>query len=88
MQTALNVVFKLLAGLGVLMALFGIGIEFLPGAHPGLNLPQGMLIVGSLLLSLAAFSSAAGGWAAAGLGSDAEALAAGIGRCRGDADCA
>ena len=55
MQTALNVVFKLLAGLGVLMALFGIGIEFLPGAHPGLNLPQALLIAGSLLVSLVAF---------------------------------
>ena len=55
MQTALNVIFKLLAGLGILMALLGIGIEFLPGAHPGLNLPQVLLIVGSLLLSLIAF---------------------------------
>ena len=55
MQPALNIVFKLLAGLGVLVALLGIGIEFLPGAHPGLNLPQGLLIVGSLLLSLVAF---------------------------------
>ncbi len=55
MQTVLNISFKLLAGLGILIALFGIGIEFLPGAHPGLNLPQALLIVGSLLLSLAAF---------------------------------
>ena len=55
MQTALNIIFKLLAATGILIALLGIGIEFLPGAHPGLNLPQGMLIVGSLLLSLVAF---------------------------------
>ena len=55
MQTVLNIVFTLLAGLGVLMALFGIGIEFLPGAHPGLNLPQALLIAGSLLVSLVAF---------------------------------
>ena len=55
MQTVLNIVFTLLAGLGVLMALFGIGIEFLPGAHPGLNLPQVMLIVGGLMLPLVAF---------------------------------
>ena len=55
MQTALNIIFTLLAAAGILTALLGIGIEFLPGAHPGLNLPQGMLIVGSLLLSLFAF---------------------------------
>ena len=55
MQTALNIVFKLLVGLGMLTALAGIGIELLPGAHPGLNLPQALLIAGSLLLSLVAF---------------------------------
>lgn len=55
MQTALNIVFGLLVGLGLLTALAGIGIEFLPGAHPGLNLPQALLIAGSLLLSLVAF---------------------------------
>ena len=54
-STALNAVFKLLVGLGILIALFGIGIEFLPGAHPGLNSPQTLLIAGSLLLSLVAF---------------------------------
>ena len=54
-SAALNIIFKLLAAAGILTALFGIGIEFLPGAHPGLNLPQGLLIAGSLLLSLAAF---------------------------------
>ena len=55
MQTVLNILFALLAAAGILTALFGIGIEFLPGAYPGLNLPQALLIVGGLLLSLAAF---------------------------------
>ena len=52
---AWDIAFKLLAAAGILTALFGIGIEFLPGAHPGLNLPQILLIIASLLLSLAAF---------------------------------
>ena len=52
---AWDIVFKLLAAAGILTALFGIGIEFLPGAHPGLNPPQILLIIASLLLSLAAF---------------------------------
>ena len=47
--------FTLLAGLGLLMALFGIGLDVLPGANPGLNLPQALLIIAGLLLSLAAF---------------------------------
>ena len=55
MQTALNIVFKLLAGLGILMALFGIGLDVLPGTNPGLNLPQALLIIAGLLLALAAF---------------------------------
>ncbi len=55
MQTALNIGFKLLAGLGILMALFGIGLDVLPGTNPGLNLPQALLIIAGLLLALAAF---------------------------------
>ena len=55
MQTVWNIVFTLLAGLGILMALFGIGAELLPGAHPGFNLPQILLIAAGLLLSLIAF---------------------------------
>ena len=55
MQTVWNIVFTLLAGLGILMALFGIGAELLPGAYPGFNLPQILLIAAGLLLSLTAF---------------------------------
>ena len=55
MQTVWNIVFTLLTGLGILMALFGIGAELLPGAHPGFNLPQILLIAAGLLLSLMAF---------------------------------
>ena len=47
--------FTLLAGLGILMALFGIGLDILPGTNPGLNLPQALLIITGLLLSLMAF---------------------------------
>ena len=54
-SVVLNIVFTLLAGLGILMALLGIGAELLPGAHPGLNLPQILLIAAGLLLSLIAF---------------------------------
>ena len=50
----MQAVFTLLAGLGILMALFGWN-RISAGAHPGLNLPQGMLIVGGLMLSLVAF---------------------------------
>ena len=55
MQTVWNIVFTLLTGLGILMALFGMGTDFLPGAHPGLNLPQILLIAAGLLLFLIAF---------------------------------
>ena len=52
----MNTVFTLLAGLGILMALFGIGTELLPGAHPGLNLPQISVIAAGLALALVAFA--------------------------------
>ena len=50
---ALNVAFALLAALGILTALLGIGIDFLPGSSPGLNLPQILLIAAGLLCFLA-----------------------------------
>lgn len=50
-----NFVMSLLVVLGIGIAVFGIGIEFLlPGGSPGLNLPQLMIIVSGLALSLAA----------------------------------
>ena len=51
----LNIAFTLLAGLGLLTALLGLGMDILLGTHPGLNLPQFLLIAGGLLGSLAAF---------------------------------
>ena len=54
MQTALDILFTLLAAAGILTALLGWD-RISTGAHPGLNLPQGMLIVGGLMLSLVAF---------------------------------
>ena len=49
---ALNIAFTLLAALGILTALLGIGIDFLPGSSPGLNLPQILLIAAGLLCFL------------------------------------
>ena len=53
---ALNAFFALLTWLGILMVIFGIGMDVLPGSTPGLNLPQILLIVAGLLLSLTAFA--------------------------------
>ena len=47
--------FTLLAGMGILITLLGIGLDVLPGTSPGLNLPQLLLIIAGLLLSLTAF---------------------------------
>ncbi len=51
----LNIIFTLLAGLGLLTALAGLGMDVLFGTYPGLNLPQLLLIVSGLLGSLTAF---------------------------------
>ena len=51
----MNIVFTLLAALGILLALFGIGMDILPGSYPGLNLSQLLLIAVGLLLFLLAF---------------------------------
>ena len=51
----MNIVFTLLAALGILLALFGIGMDILPGSYPGLNLSQLLLIAAGLLLFLLAF---------------------------------
>ena len=50
-----RVIWKLVFALGLLLALFGIGIDILPGSYPGLNLSQLLLIVAGLLLALLAF---------------------------------
>ena len=52
----MNTVFTLLAGLGILMSLLGIGFDVLPGSSPGLNLPQLLLIAAGLALALVAFA--------------------------------
>ena len=52
------------AALGILTALLGIAVDFLPGSSPGLNLPQMLLIAAGLLCFLAALalrSAVAGG---------------------------
>ena len=51
----MNIVFTLLAALGILLALFGIGMDILPSSYPGLNLSQLLLIAAGLLLFLLAF---------------------------------
>ena len=48
----MNIAFALLAALGILTALFGIAIDFLPGSSPGLNLPQMLLIAAGLFCFL------------------------------------
>ena len=46
---------QILLGLGILIALFGAGIDYLlPGASPGLNLPQILIIAVGLALALGA----------------------------------
>lgn len=53
----LKLLFTLLAGLGLLIALFGLRIDFLlPGSYPGLNLAQLTVIASGLLLSLLFFA--------------------------------
>ena len=45
----------LLFAMGILIALFGVGIDYvLPGTSPGLNLPQLLVIAAGLALSLGA----------------------------------
>ena len=50
-----RVIWKLVFALGLLLALFGVGVDILPGSYPGLNLSQLLLIVAGLLLALLAF---------------------------------
>lgn len=52
----LNAAFTLLAAHGILMVLLGLGIDFLPGGYPGLNLPQLLLIAAGLMLFLVSFA--------------------------------
>ena len=53
---AWNAGFSLLAGLGILISLLGIGIDALPGSYPGLSLPQLLLTAAGLTLALVAFA--------------------------------
>ena len=56
-----NAALALLAGLGILTALLGIGIDALPGSYPGLSLPQLLLTAAGLTLALVAFGGCACG---------------------------
>ena len=55
-KAAWNAVFTLLAALGILTALLGIGVDALPGSYPGLSLPQLLLTAAGLILALVAFA--------------------------------
>ncbi len=55
-EAAWNAGLSLLAGLGILISLLGIGIDALPGSYPGLSLPQLLLTVAGLTLALVAFA--------------------------------
>ena len=47
---------RVLFVIGLLIALFGVGIDYLlPGASPGLNLPQLLIIAAGLLIAVGAF---------------------------------
>lgn len=51
-----NKVMRLIFALGIALALFGVGIDYLlPGASPGLNLPQLLIIAAGLALSAGAW---------------------------------
>ena len=51
-----NKILMLLIIFGILLALFGIGIDYLlPGTSPGLNLPQLLIIAAGLALSTSAW---------------------------------
>lgn len=54
-SAVLNIAFASLAGLGILLALFGIGIDSLYGSFPGLSIPQILLIIAGSLLFLVCF---------------------------------
>ena len=52
-----NAAFTLLAGMGILIAIFGIGLDFLfPYTSPGFNFPQLLLVISGLTLSLVALA--------------------------------
>ena len=54
-SSILNAAFTLLALFGIGLAGLGIGLDFLPGFSPGLNLPQLLLILAGLMLALVSF---------------------------------
>ncbi len=49
---AVNRIFSFLAALSAFVSLLGIGFDIVPGASPGINIPQLTMIVGGLVLSL------------------------------------
>lgn len=54
--TIMNAVFTLLTGLGLVIALVGLGLDYLLAyTNPGFNLPQLLLVAAGLVLSLASF---------------------------------
>jgi len=55
-EAAWNAGFSLLAGLGILISLLGIGMDIIPGSAPGLSLPQLLLTAAGLTLALVAFA--------------------------------
>ena len=52
---AISRIFGGLSFLGVLIALFGLGFDFVPGASPGFSAPQVMMILGGAVLSIGAY---------------------------------
>ncbi len=83
---AWNTALALLAGLGILISLLGIGIDALPGSYPGLSLPQLLLTAAGLTLALVAFALRSAAVHAGG-GGGGEVWVAAISYCRHDPDC-
>ena len=51
---------RLLLLLGILIAIVGVGSDYLlPGASPGLNLPQLLIIIAGIVISLGSAGAAA-----------------------------
>ena len=51
----LNLIFTLLALLGSAIAILGVAFDLVPGASPGLSIPQLLMIFGGLVLAFGAF---------------------------------
>lgn len=52
----INQVFTLMAAMGVVIAIIGLGLDLLPGSSPGISTPQLMMIVGGVVFCTIGFA--------------------------------